>query len=355
MGGAVKAQDVQDVRDLLGMRSVAARIMTGVYMLACLVLAFYTSRYTDLGWPMYAAAAVLAIAACALVVSAGDPMPIGQTWAVGLACAAACALGLWRLDLPVEHVIANWPLGMSTLILTFMCVRGRVLVAWLCFLAMIAVCVVWSALTDQGALHGLAMSFVNAGPLLMSTFFAYTIRPLGRSIYQLRAESTQRIAAEAAAAAVLEARDAQLDELDQLARPLLERIATGEALSESEQLACELLEARLRDGLRAPGLRRPEVVEAATAARSRGVVVVMLDDRGMDDEPEDLHAKLAGSVVTELDAVCSGTVTVRILPPRRKSMATILVSGEQVRRVEFDRAGDRVVRSPAPVGAGPGR
>lgn len=334
----------QDVRDLLGLRSTAARVIAVLYMLTCLVLAHFTSRYGDPLWPMYAAAAILGVAAHSLRVSAGDPMPLRQAWAVGLACASASALGLWEVEVPVEHVITNWPLGMSTLLLTFMCVRGRVVVAWLSFFIMIGVCMVWAAVTGQGALHGLAISFGNAGPLLMATFFAYTIRPLGSSIYQLRAESTQRIAAEAAAAAVLEARDAKLDELDQLARPLLERIATGEPLSRAERLACELLEARLRDGLRAPGLQRPDVVAAATEARSRGVVVVMLDDRGMDGERESLHGKLADNVVAELGAVAEGTVTVRILPPRRKTMATILVSGAQVRRIDFNRAGDRVIR-----------
>ncbi|WP_038170506.1 hypothetical protein [Tomitella biformata] len=333
----------QDVRDLLGMRSVAALVMTGIYMLACLVLAAFTSAYMHLWWPIFVAALILSVASYVLVTSAGDPMPLGQCFAVGLGGAAACGLGLWKLDLPVEHVISMWPLGMSTLLFTFMCVRGRVLAAWLCFVAMIGVCVVWSALTGQGAMHGVAMSFINAGPLLMSTFFAYTIRPLGSSIYQLRAQSTRRIADEAATAAVLEARDAKLNELDQLARPLLERIASGAPLGCEERTACELLEARLRDGLRAPGLQRPDVVAAARAARSRGVVVVMLDDRGMDGGPAELHTRLAEEVVAELDAVADGTVTVRILPPRRKVMATILVSGEHVRRVEFDRVGARLV------------
>lgn len=334
----------QDVRDLLGMRSVAALVMTGIYVLTCLVLAFFTSAYMHWWWPVLAAAAILSVAAYALVTSAGDPMPIGQCFAVGLSGAAACGLGLWQLDLPMEHQIAGWPLGMATLLFTFMCVRGRVLVAWLSFLVMIGVCMVWSAGTGQGVTHGLAFSFMNAGPLLMSTFFAYTIRPLGSSIYQLREQSTRRIAAEAATAAVLEARDAKLDELDQLARPLLERIATGVPLSDEERLACELLEARLRDGLRAPGLQRPDVVAAAQAARSRGVVVVMLDDKGMDGGPKELHTSLAEEVVAELEAVQDGTVTVRILPPRRRVMATILISGEQVRRVEFDRAGERMVK-----------
>lgn len=344
----------QDVRDLLGMRSTAGLVMTGFYVLACLLLAGLTSEYTTLWWLMFAAAAVLAAAAYALVASAGDPMPLAHAIGVGAAGALACGLGLWKVSVPVEEVVAHWPLGMTTLLFTFMCVRGRVLLAWLSFLATIGVCVLWSVWTGQGAMHGVGISFINAGPLLMASLFAFTVRPLGKAIYQLRETSTQRIADEAATAAILEARDTKLDELDQLARPLLERIATGVPLDDVERMACELLEARLRDALRAPGLQRPDVVAAARAARSRGVVVVMLDDRGMDGAPAGLHTDLADEVVAELDAVADGTVTVRILPPRRKTMATILVSGEKIRRVEFDRFGSRrVADEPAALAPGP--
>ena len=60
-------------------------------------------------------------------------------------------------------------------------------------------------------------------PLLMATFFAFTIRPLAAAIFELRRQSTVRIASQAAAAAVLEERDARLASLDALARPLLQR------------------------------------------------------------------------------------------------------------------------------------
>lgn len=337
----------QDVRDLLGMRSSAARVMALVYALTCLVLAFYSSNFVDEVWPNYAAALVLAVAASVLVSSAGDPMPLGQALAVGLAGPAACALSLWQLAIPVQNYLVLWTGGMTTALLTFLCVRGRVLIAWLCFGVMLGVFMVWSEITGQGIEYGLSVSFINAGPLLMATVFAYTIRPLGNSIFALREQSTRRIAAAAASAAVLEARDAKLDELDLLARPLLEQIASGESLSPAERSACEVLEARLRDGLRAPGLQSAELIAEAQAARGRGVEVVMLDDRGMDDAPEDLRARLAREVVAELSGVLDGTVTVRILPPKRKIMATILIQGELVRRVEFDHAGERVAAEQA--------
>ncbi len=172
----------------------------------------------------------------------------------------------------------------------------------------------------------------------MSTFFAFTLRPLAGSIYLLRAMSLQRSAEQAASVAALEERDAQLDRLDSLARPLLERIATGEVLEAGERRAGVLLEARLRDGLRAPALQDPQVVEAADAARRRGVDVVMLDDHGLDGVPPDEQARLRRAVADELDSVSHGSVTVRVLPPGRRALVTILVRGDSVRRIELGKA-----------------
>ncbi len=133
-----------------------------------------------------------------------------------------------------------------------------------------------------GAMYGVSLTVINAGPVLMSTFFAYTIRPQARVIYELREQSTQRIASASASAAILEERDAQLDRLDVLARPLLERVASGVPLTTTERQECELLEAQLRDSLRATGLQQTDVIDAVRAARNRGVEVVLLDDHGMD-------------------------------------------------------------------------
>lgn len=325
-----------DVRDLVGMRTTAARVIVGLYAVVCVIVAVFGAREAATLWPFVPAVLVCCLAAYALIVVPGDPLPWSATIPLTAVGAMSCALVFAALPVPPpEGVALWWPMGMSTMIFTFMCVRGRTLAAWIGVLALIATSIGWAQITGQGAGHGLAISITNAAPVLMSTFFAWTLRPLARSIYLLRETSLQRSAEEAAAAAALAERDAQLARLDALARPLLERIASGEGLGPEERRAGVLLEAHLRDGLRAPVLQTAPVVEAVADARGRGVDVVMLDDHGMDTVPEPERDRIRQEIVSELRSVASGSVTVRVLPPGRRALVTILVRDDSVRRIEL--------------------
>ncbi|WP_241385794.1 hypothetical protein [Rhodococcus sp. CH91] len=328
------------VSDLLRMHSPAARAFAVLYAVTCAVLAMNTAPDAETRWPLAVAVIVCVAAAYGLVVVEGDPLPLRPAVAMTFAGAVASAAVLWVLPAePAPHPIELWPFGMSTTILVFMCVRGRTMLAWCGMILMLVVAALWSHLTGPGAAYGLGLTITSAGPVLMGTVFGYTIRPLARSIYLLRAQSMQRIAAESAAAAALEERDVRLRGLDASARPLLTRIASGEPLDDNERIECGLLEARLRDGLRAPVFQVPEVEKAAAAARRRGVEVVMLDDRAMDAASPEIRRRVYCEVVDVLDSVRTGSVTVRVLPPARGAMVTMLLEGEEVCRLELGHDG----------------
>ena len=74
-------------------------------------------------------------------------------------------------------------------------------------------------------------------------------------------------------------------------------------MDSTEKLACELLEAQLRDSLRAPGFQKNHVIDAVRAARNRGVEVVLLDDHGMDGANADVRDRIHSSIVRELTAI----------------------------------------------------
>ncbi|GCE39588.1 hypothetical protein Rhow_003112 [Rhodococcus wratislaviensis] len=337
----------EDVRDLLGMRTRAAHLMVGFYGAACSLLAVSMLTSVSHGWPVVLASSLCTAGAIALVSAGGDPLPARYTAALTMIGPVSSALVLAVVPVPVANTLQMWPFGAATAIYTFMCVRGRTLCAWIGLTATVTTAAVWASLTGQGAGYGISVSVINIAPLLMSTVFAFTIRPLGKAIFTLRQQSTQRAATEAAASAILEERDAQLDRLDELARPLLERIASGTELSADELLACRLLEAHLRDGLRAPGLTDGITAAAARAARTRGVEVVMLDDRGMVNADAAVGRRLRAEVGGHLDGIVAGTVTVRVMPPGRSILATILVNdGDDVRRLEFDHEGRRIMHVP---------
>ncbi|MFC7446758.1 hypothetical protein [Rhodococcus daqingensis] len=330
----------RDVRELLGLHTRGAKALVAAYVLTFLLVSLSTSPGPDAVVAELTAWLVVSAGAVTLVRIAGDPLPFRPAVALTLAGAIALNLVLPVLPVPIDGLLQTWPLGAGTAILAYLCVRGRIALGWLGMAAMLASCALWAMRTGQGAGYGLGMSAINMAPLLMATFVAYTVRPSAKAIFELREQTTRRIAAEAADAAVLEERDRQLRRLDELARPLLDRIATGVDLDEHERIACRLLEAHLRDILRAPGLSDPAVAAAARAARGRGVEVILLDDRGADDAVGDAPQGLLGMVAAELAAASDGAVTVRVLPPGRSAMATVLASGtDRVRRTEFGHGG----------------
>lgn len=328
------------VSDLLRMHSGPARALAGLYAVTCAVLAAFCAPYAEHPWPLAIPVVVCVVAAFALVEIQGDPLPAAPALALAFTGVLATipVLSVVPAD-PAPHPIELWPFGMSTTILVFVCVRGRTSFAWLGLVLMWITAGTWSYLTGPGFGYGVALNLGNAGPVLMGTVLAYMLRPLARSIYLLRAQSIRRIAARSSAAAAIEERDAQLRRLDVQARPLLERIASGVPLTDHERIECELLEARLRDSLRAPVLGAPEVAEAAAAARRRGVEVVLLDDHAMDPVPDEIRREVYREVVDTLDSVWSGSVTVRVLPPGRGAMVTMLLRGAGVQRIELGHDG----------------
>ena len=91
-----------------------------------------------------------------------------------------------------------------------------------------------------------------------------------------------------------------------------------------------LLEAELRDEIRAPYFTGTEVVAAARRARSRGVEVVLFDDRGdasrsgSTEYEERLRTRIVERAVAALDEAGAGRVVVRACPAGRPWAATIL-------------------------------
>lgn len=325
----------QDVRDLLGMRSRTAYLVIALYAVSCLVSALSTLEGVRSIWPILLAVPICVGGAVLLLAAPGDPLPLKASLALIAVGPASCGAIYTVVPIPISSSLQTWPFGSSVAIYTFMCVRGRTSFAWIGLASTIAVSIVWAVQSGQGLGYGLSLSGINIAPLLMATFFAFTIRPLAKSVFELRTQSTLRIASEAAASAVLEERDAQLRRLDEQARPLLGRIVDGPDLQPDEVMACALLEADLRDSLRARGLMDSRLVKAARSARSRGIAVIMLDDRGRELD-EKVHAELTSSAAAELDHIGSGSVTLRMLPPGRATIATILHDdADDIRRLEY--------------------
>ena len=99
----------------------------------------------------------------------------------------------------------------------------------------------------------------------MAVLFSYTLRPTATEVFSPRLQTTVRVAQRAASNQCTR----QVGQLDSLARPLLELTASGAELTPEQRLACGVLEAHLRDRLRAPLMSQLALDALAYDARRR--------------------------------------------------------------------------------------
>ena len=330
------------LQDLLGLRGGMAwlfvlilELIIVLYMLGNLQAASVTQTLVAL--------AIMAVAGGLVLLVPVDPLPWPATVFVAAAGPVATALTAVGLgSAPAHHVV--WTAFACSYVLAALVVRGRIAAAWVSVAFSAAVLVTAGLRIDVRFDAIVSASIVPIGTVAAVSAFAVIIRPTQRSLRMLREEATIRAAADATMAAADGERIRQLARLDRVARPILERIADGAALSAAEREQCRLLEAELRDGLRAPQLVTEELSGAARGARSRGVEVVLLDDGGFEGVPQWVRQRVIDSAVQQLDAANSGSVTVRVLPLGRRVLATVLAhAADDDRRTEIDTDGNVAV------------
>ncbi|MFF3567788.1 sensor histidine kinase [Nocardia jiangxiensis] len=325
------------MRTLLGMRTPAARVLVGCYLLAYTASIATTPALLSDPWPTLACVVLTVAATAAVLLMPGAPPSLGVSLAILVAggpaqFAIVSAVGsLWQ-----DTTAQEWSLGAAGAVCTFMCLRGRVALGWLAMVLVFAEFAFRAGL-PAGGTHGFTVPFLYLAPLVAATFFHRIIRPVASTVLDLRADTLHRVSVEAAEAAAIAERDRQLHRLGGLTRPLLEQLAGAEPIDDVRN-ECALQEAELRDALRAPQLAHSPVVAAARAARSRGVEVLLYDEHGFDDVTEPVRRRLRTVAVTELDRARDGSVIVRIQRPGRLPLVTIVANGSDgTRRTELDR------------------
>ncbi|MFT4126201.1 MAG: hypothetical protein QM662_08225 [Gordonia sp. (in: high G+C Gram-positive bacteria)] len=329
-----------DASTLIGMQSPLALAVVGWYLLSCLLIAL-TPGGGVRSWPLFGVALlVVLVGAGALILGPGDPLRVPYTAVIVVGMPTLVVAGMFACVQPPSDAF-GLIVGCVSVLAAFLCVRGRVVVSWLGFLVAIAATVaVGLARGNVGVWLG--PYFGSVAVVLMSTLFAALIRPAAREVYALRAQTVREVAEEAATTAALAERDAQLVRLGGHARRLLERMAAGESLSAADRRDCRLIEARLRDGIRARALDTTELADAVWAARASGARITLLDDSGAelgDADQARALGDLRAQVVRLLRTADAGTsMTVRVHPPARDRLATIIaVQGENRRRIDVSR------------------
>lgn len=257
---------------------------------------------------------ILVIAAGALAVTRGGyPVSLPITFAILAIVGVSTALV--TLELPLHERMPGytaWHLGANTFLLLTLSIRGRVAWAWIGLAMMFVITATWSTVSGQGTLFGIDMVDRHAGTLLIGTLFAIGIRRTAARVAAYHRDEEWRLAQEQSARASIAERNQQADDLDHRAGDTLRRIAAGGIESAADRLECRILEAELRDRIRARTFAVDSLVTEVSLARRRGVNVLLLDDT-MDAVVDDpTRERIAEWVATHLHPLAAGEFTARI-------------------------------------------
>ena len=289
--------------------------------------------------PAFGIVSLLLLWAALLLLSrvGATPFRLRDTLAV-LACVTLMAiLSAWNLIDFVSPGYSGWYLGSATFVLLVLGLRGRGRFAWAGF-AVIGIISLLSTLETAQVLASAATELARqAATLFIGTLFVLILRRAARVIATIQERQLARVAIDAATATAARERSIQNERLEEHARPALERLLSGEPLSGAERLDMALLEAELRDGIRAAGYVSDAIVRETRAARERGVQVILVDDRGAALAREDFD-RVEAATIAELQSATGGTVTARLSPLDSTEIATIVVGlGESYRSVSVGR------------------
>ena len=319
------------VRGAAESRGARLLVVVGVafhmYMVA---IEFSHGAYTH-AVPVVLALALMAVSGGALVAPWPDrvvPKPV--------AWGSAATIGV--INVAVLVMIRNtsgwpgwssWSAGASMLLLALLLIRQCTAEAVVGFAGLEAAIVAWVVI--QGRPPFLIVSF-SIGHVLTFIFWFALVRWSGIATSaikrSLKAESRARLDKELHVSAN-RAMAVKLADVSVRVRGTLEAIRDQELTPELSMKAL-LLEAELRDEIRAPYFTGTEVVAAARRARSRGVEVVLFDDRGdasrggSTEYEERLRTRIVERAVAALDEAGAGRVVVRVCPAGRRWAATIL-------------------------------
>lgn len=263
---------------------------------------------------------------------------LGAVLLVASTAPAVIMAGWHARPWPSNH---GWVLAFAVLALSLLLFRGLYLLALACFVVL-----------TGSFLLGCAVAGADVGRIVVE-YIPYQVSCF---LFAVVASGAMRLTEARVVRAAREAglertrrlvrtveqheRERLLDEVVEIAGPVLEELAVCEVIDDDLRVRCVVLEARLRDRIRAPRLVRDETLAGATdSARRRGAVVLLMDDSTTFPEPGAAPAagELAEAAVSPAlrrealrvlaTAGAGDRVVVRLCPAHTTARATIRCLG----------------------------
>ena len=326
-----------------GARAIAA----GLALVHFILLVYECAVHSYWHWPP-AALSFIALLPPAVLLLKTWPDALLPRWVAQLTVVVIAAVNF--LVLP-QIITTGWPgyaswcTGAGSDLSRGLLMRGRPVYAWAGSAATTLATAYWVISTGR--------------PLLM--IFTYMLGHYftlvsWHGVAHLSTRATTQIAATQRETARLQAQQRAHEEADRImtsrmasvrqrVTPLLTQIADGTAPTPELRSQAYLLEAELRDEIRAPFFTGTSIVTSAQAARRRGTEVILLDDSGDTTTIDDRTRANAVNYVTKLlNLTQSNRVVIRLNPPRRPTLLTIVTDDTRYR---LDRQGELMVQNDA--------
>ena len=325
------------------MESAGARaIAAGLALVHFILLVYECAVHSYWHWPP-AALSFIALLPPAFLLLKAWPDALLPRWVAQLTVVVIAAVNF--LVLP-QIITTGWPgyaswcTGAGSDLSRGLLMRGRPVYAWAGSAATTLATAYWVISTGR--------------PLLM--IFTYMLGHYftlisWHGVAHLSTRATTQIAATQRETARLQAQQHAHEEADRImtsrmasvrqrVTPLLTQIADGKAPTPKLCSQAYLLEAELRDEIRAPFFTGTSIVTSAQAARRRGTEVILLDDSGDNTTIDDQVRTNAVNYVTKfLNITQSNRVVIRLNPPRRPTLLTIVTDDTRYR---LDRQGELI-------------
>ena len=324
-----------------GARAIAAGLV-GVHVV---MVAYECAAHSYWRWPL-AALSFIALLPPAVLLLKTWPDALLPRWVAQLTVVVIAAVNF--LVLP-QIVTTGWPgyaswcTGAGNDLSCGLLMRGRPVYAWAGSAATTLATAYWVISTGR--------------PLFMIFTYMlghYFTLASWHGVAHLSTRATTQIAATQRETARLQAQQRAHEEADRImtsrmasvrqrVTPLLTQIANGKAPTPKLRSQAYLLEAELRDEIRAPFFTGTSIITSAQAARRRGTEVILLDDSGDNTTIDDQVRTNAVNYVTKfLNVTQSNRVVIRLNPPRRPTLLTIVTDDT---RYGLNRQGELITES----------
>ena len=282
--------------------------------------------------PVIAGLLAIGLAALALIKRwPAHRMPAREAALVVAAAGGANVLVLFQIDFAGWPGYAAWCLGAGAAVCCGLIARERPRQAWAGLVLIIVVIGIWTLSTGHNPTNIFALGSGQFSTLLIWYLTA-----------RISIDITARTTASETAGAEIAAQRRAHRESEALMRqamvsvrrrvePLLTAIAEGAPITAGMRARARMLEAELRDERRAPFFTGTRVIESARAARTRGIDVILLDDRGTGNGlTDDAQKTIINQAIRALDDARKGQVVIRLLPPRQRPGLLSIVTDDDI-------------------------